>query len=76
MRTTIDIPDTLYRELKVRAAYHGCSIKELVLRGVRAELQQNGDSTKADKIKFPVIPSKKPGWLKLSNTEIDEILFP
>ena len=39
MRTTVDIPDPLYRRLKIEAAQRGCSVKELVLRGVRTELE-------------------------------------
>jgi len=38
MRTTVDIPDPIYRRLKAEAAMQGCSVKELVLRGVKAEL--------------------------------------
>jgi hypothetical protein len=34
MRTTVDIPDPLYRALKKKAAHEGHSVKELVLRGV------------------------------------------
>jgi hypothetical protein len=41
MRTTVDIPDSLYRDLKGRAASEGCSVKELILRGVEAELHFN-----------------------------------
>jgi hypothetical protein len=38
MRTTVDIPDPTYRQLKAKAAVRGCSVKELILRGVEAEL--------------------------------------
>ena len=39
MRTTVDIPDPLYRELKGKAASEGRSVKELILRGVEQELE-------------------------------------
>ena len=39
MRTTVDIPDPLYRELKGKAASEGRSVKELILRGVEQELK-------------------------------------
>ena len=42
MRTTIDIPDPLYRQLKGKAASEGRSVKELVLRGVEQELGTAG----------------------------------
>ena len=39
MRTTVDIPDALYRELKSKAAREKRSVKELILRGVEVELR-------------------------------------
>jgi hypothetical protein len=38
MRTTVDIPDSTYRKLKSKAAQQGCSVNELILRGVEKEL--------------------------------------
>ena len=75
MRTTVDIPDPMYRQLKSKAALRGCSVKQLILRGVEIELQ--GSSAKArNQVRFPVIRSKRPGWLKLTNEQINEILLP
>ena len=75
MRTTIDIPDPMYRQLKSRAALRGCSVKELILRGVEAEL--NGAERRAGRrITLPLVRAKRPGWLKLSNKTINEILLP
>jgi len=76
MRTTVDIPDPMYRRLKSAAALHGCSVKDLVLRGVRAELQSPRSKRKRKKVKLPIIDSKRPGSLKLTNRKINEILFP
>jgi hypothetical protein len=76
MRTTVDIPDSMYRRLKSAAALHGCSIKELVLRGVRAELHAQNRRRKRKRVRLPIIASRRPGWLKLSNQKINEILFP
>jgi hypothetical protein len=39
VRTTIDIPDPIYRELKARAAKQGRTVKELILSGVQKEMQ-------------------------------------
>jgi len=75
MRTTVDIPDPTYRQLKVKAAVRGCSVKELILRGVEAEL--NGKKRgKKGRVDLPLIKSKRPGWLRLSNKTIHEILLP
>jgi len=76
MRTTVDIPDPLYRRLKSAAAVQGCSVKELVLRGVKAELQGRSGKRKRKVTKLPIIVSRRPGWLRLSNRRINEIIFP
>jgi hypothetical protein len=75
MRTTVDIPDPLYRELKGKAAREGLSVKELILRGVERELKNR--SRKARRVSLPIVPSKRPGTLELDNAKIFEIIpFP
>ncbi len=76
VRTTVDIPDSLYRQLKSKAALEGCSVRELILRGVQGELRPVKKGRKKGRIKLPLIESKRPGWLKLDNQTINEILFP
>ena len=76
MRTTVDIPDPVYRRLKAEAALRGCSVKELVLRGAQAELEGRRDAPKSKAITLPIIDSKRPGWLHLTNAQVNEILFP
>ncbi len=74
MRTTVDIPDSLYRALKKKAAHEGHSVKELVLRGVESELQKQGVRPRR---RGPIIDSRKPGSLDLDNAKIYEIIsFP
>ena len=75
MRTTVDIPDPLYRELKGKAASEGRSVKELILRGVERELK--GRHSRPSRVTLPIVPSKRPGALKLDNAKIFEIIpFP
>ncbi len=75
MRTTVDIPDPLYRKLKARAARDGCSVKELLLRG--AERQMTSKAPARSRVAHPIVPSKHPGTLHITNEEIYEIVpFP
>jgi hypothetical protein len=76
MRTTVDIPDPTYRQLKARAALRGCSVKELILRGVETELNGEKPRKHQGKVTLPLIKSKRPGWLRLSNKAINELLLP
>jgi hypothetical protein len=76
VRTTVDIPDALYRELKARAAREKVSVKQLILRGVQLELRpQNG--RKKRRVRFPIVRSKLPGTLDIDNAKIYELIgFP
>ncbi len=75
MRTTVDIPDPLYRALKKKAAHEGQSVKELLLRGVELELR--AEPKKNRRRRPPVIDSDRPGSLDLDNAKIYEIIpFP
>lgn len=73
MRTTIDIPDDVYRRLKIKAATEGKPVRQIVLRGVERELM--AESRPARKFEVPVISSTRPGTLDLTNEQIDDILF-
>jgi hypothetical protein len=78
MRTTVDIPDPLYREMKICAASEGTTIKEIVLEGVAVRLRAGRSPAKQDsRPRFPVIRSKKPGSLKLGEEGVYEYIpFP
>jgi hypothetical protein len=76
MRTTVDIPDPMYRELKGKAASEGRSVKELILRSVEHELRGRRGGGPC-RVTLPIVPSKRPGSLKLDNAKIFEIIpFP
>lgn len=77
MRTTVDIPNPLYRELKSKAAKEGRSVKELILRGVEVELRAAPKKKRHRHSSLPTVPSKHPGTLLLDNAKIFEIIpFP
>ena len=73
MRTTIDLPDPVFKRLKATAALRGVSLKEIILDAVEKQLQPSGPTRK--RTKFPLIRSKQPGTLSLTNADIDEILL-
>ena len=72
MRTTIDIPDAVYRRLKSKAALEGSTVKSIVLKLVLREL--NGPK-QAVRTEFPPIRGKESRKLDLTNAEIEEILL-
>jgi hypothetical protein len=72
MRTTIDIPDETYRRLKVKAAREGTTIREIVLEGLEL-VEHDKRTTPRKRFEIPVIRSKRPGTLHLTNEQIDEL---
>jgi hypothetical protein len=44
MRTTLDLPDELFRQVKAKAALDGTKLKELLTRYVEAGLRQSAQS--------------------------------
>src|SRR6266513_1545811 len=58
MRTSVDIPDALYRELKSKAAREKRSVKELILRGVEVELRPRSKKAHAAR-HFPACSLKE-----------------
>jgi hypothetical protein len=76
MRTTIDIPDAMYRRLKLQAAAEGTSIKALILRGAEQALAPKA-STAGERVTLPLVRSKRPGALLVDNARTyDVISFP
>ena len=75
VRTTIDIPVSLYRKLKQQAAARGYSIRELVLAGLRNVLSQ-GQRPPSKRVQFPLIVSDGPK-VNVTNEQIYEYVeFP
>jgi len=76
MRTTIDIPDAMYRRLKSRAAGEGRSAKALILQGVEQVLTSKATAS-GRRVKLPIVRSKRPGTMRIDNARIyDVISFP
>ncbi len=73
MRTTVDIPDPVYRRLKTRAAGEGSSARELILRRVEQVLRE-GRRKSRRRVKLPIVRSKHSGTLRLDNAKIYEIV--
>jgi hypothetical protein len=72
MRTTVDIPDALYRRLKSRAAEEGVSVKRLLLRGAESAIAES-PMPRQRTIKLPLIKGHGPK-VKLTNADIEKLL--
>ncbi len=74
MRTSLDLPDETFRDLKMLAVQRGVTLKELLRTVVESELARAQASKAGRRVKFPILDSKEPGTLDLTNAEIEELL--
>jgi hypothetical protein len=74
MRTSLDLPDETFRDLKMLAVQRGVTLKELLRTVVESELARARSSKPGRRVKFPILGSKEPGTLDLTNAEIEELL--
>ena len=75
MRTTIDLPDALYRKTKAIAALRGASMKEVITRAVEREVAETAPAkAKPHHVKLPLIPWKGKNKLDLTNFDFDDLL--
>lgn len=75
VRTTVDIPAPLYRQLKEQAAARGRSVRDLVLAGVRTVLLQ-GKRPRPKRVQFPLIVSEGPKVNLTSEQIYEHVEFP
>jgi hypothetical protein len=67
------LPDALFRELKTVAAKRGTSLKDVVRAAVEVEIWRSVNKAPT-RVKFPILHSREPGTLNLTNAEIDDLL--
>ena len=77
MRTTIELPDELFRQLKARAALDQVSLKDLITRWVERGLRDDDGIVTKPGARRPVpveIPPKNRIIQPLTGRQVDEIL--
>ena len=74
MKTTLEIPDDLFREAKARAVMEGLKLKDFVAEAlaVRLSAPSGKAARKPGRVTFPLVRSRKPGSLHLTGAMIAE----
>jgi hypothetical protein len=77
MRTTLDLPDPLFRELKARSALRGVRLKDFVAEIIQTGLAQTAAARAKTRPRSPLPVIRKATGVahpSLSNREIDALL--
>lgn len=73
MRTTIDLPDPLFRKTKAVAALRGSSMKDLIIQAVEREVTNPTPAARRKHVELPLIKSWKGRKLDLTGFDFDEL---
>jgi hypothetical protein len=77
MRTTIDLPDDLYKNVRTVAIEDDTTLRQMVLDGLALVLEKRAGRAPAKRLKLPLIRSSRPGTLDIDSEKIYEIIdFP
>jgi len=79
MQTTVNLPDSLYRESQKLAASRGATVEQLIVEAVDKEVHGAVRSTSSffsgnEEITLPLIRSNRPRTLDLSHFDFDDLL--
>jgi hypothetical protein len=73
MRTTVDLPDPLFRQVKSVAALRGSTLKEFIQDALQHAVAGNRRARR-HRVRLPLIRSKHHGALRLTNADIENHL--
>jgi len=73
MRTTVELPDPLFRRVKSAAALRGSSLKEFIREALQQAVAARRTGRRR-KVRLPLVRSKRPGALGLTNADIEDHL--
>lgn len=77
MRTTIDLPDPLFREAKAVAALRDQSLKDVVISALKRELRDGrgaGGSRRRRSAAFPTLVCKGDFVVRPSREQLDDVV--
>jgi hypothetical protein len=75
MRATVELPESIYRRTEQVARTRGLSVEELISGVLERELGGEILTPQPSKyVALPLIHSKNPGTLDLSNFDFDDLL--
>jgi hypothetical protein len=75
MRATVELPESLYRRTEQAARARELSVDELISGVLERELGEEPSATQTSKyVTLPLIHSKNPGTLDLSDFDFDDLL--
>lgn len=74
MRTTIDLPDQLFKTAKAVASLRGVPLKQFVAQAIEHELETGSINLHPTRVSLPIVRSKRPGSISVSPERVAALL--
>jgi hypothetical protein len=74
VKTTVDLPASLLEKVEQAAAAQGATAEQFIVQTLEKNLAATPRTAPEKRVSLPVIPSKQPGVLRLTNADIEELL--
>jgi hypothetical protein len=75
MRTTVVLPDALFRQVKATAALEGKTLRAFIMQAVCHEIDRDANrKRKGHRTKLPLVRSKRPGSLRITGATVAKAL--
>ncbi|HLW78054.1 MAG TPA: hypothetical protein VKU44_00510 [Terriglobia bacterium] len=69
----MDLPDPLFRRVKALAALRGSTLREFIQEALQRAVASEG-KVRRRAVRLPLVRSKHPGTLRLTNADIEDHL--
>jgi hypothetical protein len=71
MRTTVDLPDALFKRVKAEAALRGMRLREFIAQSLEQSLAGHRDDVKSRRVRLPLIRSSGTHPINPTREQID-----
>jgi hypothetical protein len=75
MRTTIDLPDPLFKQVKAEAALRGMKLREFITRSLERTLAERSHPSKSYRVKLPLVQGDGKRLINPTSEELDASLW-
>ena len=76
MRTTVDLPDPLFKRVKAEAALRGMKLRDFIARSLEQALSGGGSrETRSRRVKLPLVKGDRKRRIDPTREELDASLW-
>jgi hypothetical protein len=75
MRTTVDLPDPLFKQIKAEAALRGMKLREFIRYSLERTLAERSPKPKSHRVKLPLIRGDGKRLINPTREQLDASLW-